>query len=142
MDTFAIRNGDFALGDGGFVTISGPSKLVQDLGCALREPIGTDRFHRLFGSTMESLVGGIIGPATAASIQSETERVIANYITVQQALLSRDALAGRMPRFDTGEVIKSVDSITVQQSFDSMIVTVVLTTLSQEAVALTYSVEA
>lgn len=142
MDTIAIRNGDFALGDGGFVILSGAAKLIQDLGCALREPIGTDRFHRMYGSTLESLVGQQIGPASAAMIQSEVERVIANYITVQQALLSRDALAGRFPRFNSGEVIKSVDSITVQQSFDAMLVTVVLTTLSQESVALIYTLEA
>lgn len=141
MKTFLVRNGDLALGDGGFALISGPSKLRQDLALALQEPIGTDRFHRAFGSTLDQYVGQPTNPAIEAFIGAEVERVVINYITTQQALLQRDQLTGRSPRYDSGEVISRLDDVFVEQQFDRYVVTVTVTTMSREQVAVATSVE-
>lgn len=127
---------------GGYALVTGSDKLKQDLSLALEEPIGTDRFHRMWGSVLDSLIGQPNGPALVAMVQTEVERVLSNYLTVQQALLSRDALAGRTPRYGSGEVIQSVDSVQVSTSFDTISVLITLTTLSDQQVALTYTLEA
>ena len=57
MKSFALQNGDLVLGQGGLLTVTGPSKVRQDLSIAMREPVGCDRFHPNWGSVLPNYIG-------------------------------------------------------------------------------------
>lgn len=136
MKTFAIKDGDFVPGQGGFVQITGIEKLRQDLAIALQEPLGSDQYHPKWGSLLSSLVGQTTDASTA-TIQSEVNRILSNYINIQQALLGQDKASGNKPRFSAGEVIREILSVDVTPSYDSVIVKITLQTFDGSQLDLT-----
>lgn len=136
MKTFEIRNGDLVIGPGGFGTITGPTKLRQDLAVAVREPYASDRFHPRWGSMLDTFVGQVSNPYSQSAVASEVHRLLGNYIAVQQDQITSDATRGVKPRYGTGEVISSVDSVQTIQTMDRLSVKVSLRTLSGEQVTL------
>lgn len=142
MKQLALQNGDLVLGQGGFATVRGPNKVRQDLSCALREPIGTDRFHRAWGSTLQSYIGDAVGPDTLTMIESEVYRVVQNYMVTRAGLLQQEYIDNLRPNFDAGEIISAITGVDVQQQEDRCHVRVSLTTLSQERLTLVATVEA
>lgn len=141
MKTFALAEGDLVVGPRGYATVSGATKLRQDLGVAVREPTGGDRFHPGWGSTLSSIVGSQVNAATKVKVQIEVARVISNYIAVQQDVRKRDAALGRASRFSTGEIVRKIESVTVAQAFDSLRVRIVLRTVSDDTVTLNSKVD-
>lgn len=140
METFALQDGDFVIAPNGYQLTTGVPKLIQDLSIALREPIGSDQDHPSWGSQLPGYIGSSFSPETIiALIQSECERVLANYMAIQQALLSLDQQASTTPRFSAGELVRSVDKIDVSanpNALDQWIVNISLTTLDGQSVNL------
>jgi phage baseplate assembly protein W len=112
----------------------------QDLGVAVREPYGIDRFHPEWGTTLERMIGGVVDKATPSIVRAEVMRVIKNYIARQQYEMQQDRLAGRTSRYKSGEAIDSVSSVDVVQEFDRIYVRVVLEMASGATNTLTTTV--
>lgn len=140
MKTFLIDGGDLVLGQQGYATVEGPPKLRQDLGVAVREPYGCDRFHPRWGSLLYEYVGMQADQEAAAYVRGEITRLIQNYIHVQGAILAKDRAANRRPRYGRGEMISDIKGIDIQQSFAQFKVRVTLLTLSDVEVTLTQTV--
>lgn len=128
MRTLQLRNGDLVMGPGGAQTISGPDMIVQDLRCALVEPLGNDRFHPGYGSILEEQVGQVIDGAARFAVEQEVSRVVANYVAVRADQVSSDRLAGVRSRFEDADLIGTVNGINVAQQGDAIQVQVALTT--------------
>lgn len=134
MKQLQLRDGDFVLGQGGLGTVEGAQRLRQDLGCAVREEIGTDRFHPKWGSILNDYIGREQDIDTTTLVKGEIARVIQNYIVVQSDQMTKDADAGRRARFRADDVIAGVSSIQIQQRTDQMSVRAIVVTSSGEPV--------
>jgi phage baseplate assembly protein W len=140
MKSFRIANGDLVIGTQGFDEVEGEDKVRQDLGIAVREPFGCDRFHPLWGSLLDTYVGGPFTKEVEALVQAEVMRLIANYAANQQIIMQGDMLASRRARFSSNEVIRKVTKIEVVQQIDTIHVRVQVETLTSAEVVLTTSV--
>lgn len=136
MKTLALIDGDLVVGPRGYATVTGATKLRQDLGVAIREPVGCDRFHPGWGSALGDTVGDKIDAGSQMRVRTEVTRVLSNYITVQQDVRRRDAAAGRTSRFSPGEIIRKIEDVSMIQSLDSLRVRVVLQTVADTTVTL------
>lgn len=140
MKTFQIDNGDLVLSSGSFSEVTGQRKLTQDLGLAMREPVGIDRFHPRWGSQLHVFLGHPASQAIGQRIQEEAQRILDNAMAIQQDNIRADAAAGRPSRYGTGEVINRVKDIATRQEHDSFHVRVALQTLSSDEVVLVSTV--
>jgi phage baseplate assembly protein W len=142
MRQFAIQDGDLVLSRGGFALVSGQAKVKQDLGCALREPIGTDRFHPGYGSLLAGFIGQAITRETSAMIEAEVYRVVKNYMLTRMAVIQDDFTNGRKPLYEAAEIIQNIDEVRLRQEADRFYVLVRLSTLARERVTIITTVEA
>lgn len=140
MKQLQLRNGDFAIAPGGFATVRGSAKIQQDLGAALRETLGDDRFHPRYGTVLANAVGGLPDLESQMMIKSEIARVISNYMTVQSAQIAAAAALGVKSRHTPDEVISSISGIAVQQNYDRINVKVSIMTLQGNTVTVLRSV--
>lgn len=140
MKALEIRNGDLVVGAGGFTTIEGAAKVRQDLGIAVREPYGSDRFHPRWGTLLHEYVGTAVGSLSEMRIQAEIARIVQNYIRVQGEALERDVATNRRPRFSKDEVVERVESIAIRQEYDKFRVRVIVRTFSNTDIAIIRSV--
>lgn len=140
MKSLAIQNGDLVLGPEGFATVSGAAKVRQDLGIALREPVGNDRFHPRWGSLLPSYIGNPIGDSTIMVVRSETYRVIQNYVYIQAASVKDDVARSRQARYGASEIIKDIKKVDVRQDHSRLLVKVFLVTLGNDDVTIIQSV--
>lgn len=151
--SFQIYNGDLNFaGPGGFATVTGQQKLVQDVKNWLLEPRGTDPFHPDFGSILdgglasdgsaiEGSIGSLITSEALLVVESEIRRVLNAYQQQQVARLSREApLYGGLNTFSAGEILASVDDVQVVQVGDTVLVTCYITTGDGSAVSFTQAV--
>lgn len=136
MQTLALVQGDLVLNSGSYLTFSGPDKIRQDLDLALNEAYGADQFHPLWGSILDRFMGQPITSSLKQAVLNEVTRVLKNYITVQTDDISSDSVANQLSRYDTGDVVQSVESINAVVSFDRITVTVVLQTLSNQTITI------
>lgn len=134
MKTLLLDDGDLVLGSGSFETVTGPTKLRQDLSYAMREPIGTDRFHPGWGSILPSLVGEPITDTLLTRVEGEVRRVLDNYVVVQRDRMSRDRRSGQPSRFTSGEVIDTVKAVSVRPDWDRVHVRADIRTLTADEV--------
>jgi phage baseplate assembly protein W len=130
MKTLALVGGDLAVGDGGYRTLTGASRLRQDLALALAEPYGHDTYHPEFGSVLYAHIGEPLTPELELLVRSEIVRVIQQYVDAQQAQIAADALSGSRSRFSYQDVVKAVTSINTEIQYDTIKVTIALTTQS------------
>lgn len=136
MKTLLLAQGDLVIGPAGHATVTGSSKVRQDLALALGEEYGHDRFHREWGSVVTRFLGSPITPETEMAVYSEVSRVLAGYIGAQRASLQRDALTTGGTRFTTADVVQQVRSITAKINIDTIEIIVSLLTASGENIAL------
>lgn len=134
MKTFQLRSGDFVVGAGGFVEISGTQKVYQDLSVLVREPLGGDRFHPEWGGILGEFIGETITGEVAADVKNEISRLIQNYMVMQANQISADNAMSRRPRFRPEEIVAGVDSIEVQTLHDRINVRVRVRTAAGESV--------
>ena len=105
MKTLALDHGDLVVGSTGYAMIDGVPKVLQDVRCALLEPLGNDRFHPGFGSSLDSFVGSMQDEMVISEVQGEVRRVLDQYAAVQRDRLERDALSGARSRYKTADVL-------------------------------------
>lgn len=137
MKTIALLHGDFVPAPGGYLLYEGQQKIHQDLALALQEAYGGDQIHPAWGSLLDSYVGTPLTPEIKQAVLAEINRVISNYITVQNARIVQDNAAGNVSSMTTDDVVGSITSISAQQAYDSLVVTAVLQTLSRQSVNVT-----
>lgn len=141
MQTLAIVNGDLVIGGaGGYTTLSGVERIRQDLTLALWEEYGTDRFHPRYGSIIKQYLGSPITPELQQLVKAEVNRVIQNYIAIQQAEVIRGTQYDVTGRYDTSDVVRSLDEIDVRTTLDAIYVMAALTTLARERVTISRQV--
>lgn len=137
--SFQTKNGDLNLsGPGGFATVTGQQKLVQDLRNWLLEPRGTDPLHPDYGALLD---GGLLPDGTLADpiigneltnealvlIESEIRRVLAAYQQQQlDRLTAESALYGGKNTFSAGEILAGVIGVDMQQVSDTVLVTITI----------------
>lgn len=141
MKQLQLSNGDLVLGPGGFGMVSGAKKVAQDLGVAVREPIGCDRFHPGWGTILSDFIGQNQDSETQMMIRGEVSRVLQNYIVMQADQIIRDMDAGARSRFAAEEIVTSVRSIETQQKDDKIAVRVIVNTSSGGTVSVVRNVE-
>lgn len=134
MITLQVRNGDLVVGPKGHAVVEGRAKVIQDLGLALREPLGIDRFHPEQGSMLHRYIGEPVGVETESLVRAEIYRIVRNVMAIQQETLTKDSNQGARPRFTTSEVIASIDGVDIVQEFDRYHVRVRLRMLSGEEI--------
>src|SRR6202012_4542666 len=134
MKTLALVQGDLSPAPGGYLLIEGAAKIHQDLSLALREAYGADTLHPRWGSILQQLIGSPITAQLRGQILTEINRVISNYITVQNAKIVQDSTTGNTSSMTTDDVVQSISNIQAQQVYDSLVVRVPLQTLSQQTV--------
>lgn len=141
MKQLLLRNGDLVLGPGGLATVSGRDKIAQDLGAAVREVLGTDRFHPKWGTVLHEYLGGYQSDEARMLVQSEIHRVIQNYIVMQTNEIVRDADLGLKSRFSPDEIVSSVTNVETQTVGDRLNVRVTVSTAAGSSVSVVRSVE-
>lgn len=140
MKTLALANGDLVVGPTGHQVVSGSAKIRQDLALSLGEPLGDDRFHPTWGSTLSAYLGQPISESTSALIQSEVSRVLAEYISVHDEYIVQDRMAGGRSRFSTDDVVSEVVSVQASQDLDAIRVRTSLRTLAGTTITVTRTV--
>jgi len=148
--SFQVYNGDLNIsGPGGFATVTGQQKLIQDLKDWLLTPRGTDPFHPDFGSSLdggvmpdgtviEAAIGSLITAESMTSIESEVRRVLNAYQQQQLNRIAREApLYAGQNTFSAGEILQSVNDVNVTQVGPTLLVAVSITT--GDGSALTFS---
>lgn len=122
--SFKVVNGDLSITAGSFDLVDGSDKLTQDLSAWLTERYRDDRFHPTYGSILDGYIGGVINPEdTVVRVQSETLRVLSNYQQIQMAAFRKNP-----GKFQSSELLQSVDGVDVSLSYDNVIVLVRITT--------------
>lgn len=130
-----LSGGDLAIGaDGDFAVVTGSKKLTQDLRCALLEPLGNDRFHLGFGSSLEDFVAQVADETTGFAVREEVRRVISNYSLVQQDQITTDVVSGGDSRFTTDQVITQIDGVAARITDQTVKVSIGVTTAAGQSV--------
>jgi phage baseplate assembly protein W len=143
VKTLALVNGDLAIGtNGAYLLYSGVSRIKQDLTLALTEEYGTDRFHPTYGSIVQSYLGQILSAELMQLVRAEVNRVLQNYLIIQQNEVLRDSLVDVANRYDTSDVVQAVDAVQARAVLDTIYLSATLTTLSRETVTISRQVTA
>lgn len=122
-----VVNGDLSITAGKFDIVQGLDKLKQDLTLWLTERYRDDRFHPTYGSILDGYIGGVINANdTIVRVQSETLRVLSNYMQIQMARFRENPL-----KFQPSELLQSVNGVDVSLSYDKVIVLVRITTAAR-----------
>lgn len=141
METFALVHGDLLVDSSGqLLTYSGVDRIRQDLQLALSEQYGGNHFHPKWGSIVKSYLGNPITPNLQQLVQAEVNRVVQNYITLQQASVLRNTTFDISGVFDTSDVVQSVGPLTVTTSYDTIYISATLTTVDRQTVTVTKQV--
>jgi phage baseplate assembly protein W len=143
IKTLALVNGDLAIGtNGAYLLYSGVNRIKQDLTLALTEEYGTDRFHPTYGSIVQSYLGQVLSAELMQLVRAEVNRVLQNYLIIQQNEVLRDSLVDVANRYDTSDVVQSVDNVAARAVLDTIYLSATLTTLSRETVTISRQVTA
>jgi phage baseplate assembly protein W len=138
MDTFQILNGDLVLTGGAYTTLTGSTKVQQDLAIYALTPYGFTRSHPRFGSILESYIGNAISANTQSLLRAEFIRLINNYQSVQVQRLNSYLIQGKVSPYGQNTLIRSVKSITIiQTGVSNFIITVVLLLMTGRNVTIT-----
>jgi phage baseplate assembly protein W len=137
MQTLALVHGDLVIdGTGNYALYSGVNRIRQDLTLALTEEYGSDHFHPLWGSIVTSYLGNPITANLQQLVKAEVNRVVQNYLTLQQSSVLRNTTYDIQGVYDTSDVVQSVDNISVSTAFDSIYVSASLTTVDRQTVTI------
>lgn len=134
MKTFALVQGDLSPAPGGYLMVEGASKIHQDLSLALREWYGTDHIHPRWGSTLQRYIGQPLTEDLKAKISREINRVLQNYLTIQNSRIARDTNTGVISTMSTNDVVRAVNGVNIHQVYDSLLVNISLSTASRQTI--------
>lgn len=137
MKTLRLDDGDLVIGtDSDYAKVTGPAKMIQDLRCALLEPLGNDRFHPGYGSRLEDFIALSNDEEAAFEVESEVRRVVSNYAAVQRDMVEAETFGGEETTFTTDEIIDSLTGISAKITDETVRVTVGLATAAGNQVLL------
>ncbi len=111
--SIAIENGDIAIQGDHFKLVDGTEKLTQDLTVWLKERFQSDRFHPQYGSTLDNYIGGVISNVTVYEIESEVNRVLRNYQSIQVKKFREDP-----SKFSPAEILAEITNISSNIYYD------------------------
>lgn len=140
MKSLALSGGDLVVDAGGLRMLEGPAKIRQDLALALGEEYDTDPYHPGWGSVLIKYIGEAISDDTPMLVQAEVSRIIQQYMANQRAMLEAAALNNQAHTISTSEIIRTVNSIDVSVSYDSVKVLVDLTTMAGQTMQISRTV--
>jgi phage baseplate assembly protein W len=120
--------------------VTGTAKVQQDLRGALLEPLGNDRFHPGWGSSLDDFIAQIASESTRMEVESEVNRVISNYAAIQRDRIEADITSGGDTRFSTNEILARVRGVDVKIMDETVRVNISLQTVAGEIVVLTEAV--
>jgi hypothetical protein len=134
-----LRNGDLALGQARYGTVTGHTKLTQDLRCHLLERMGTDPTHPSFGSTLDggrledgteipSLIGRMDFNRVILEVEAEIRRIERAHQDRQLARIESDKFTYGRPTLLPSEILVAVSDIQFAQVADTLMVRVTLQT--------------
>lgn len=141
MKSWQISGGDLVPGSGGFKTVTGAARLIQGLRHALAEPLGVDRFHPGWGSLVDDFVGQPLNEGTAWELEQEVNRVIGNFVAVQNEKINRAAARGTSTLYTRADVLADVSRVDVTYQQDKASITVTISTMSGDEVSTVIEVE-
>lgn len=136
MKTLALQNGDLMPAQGGYLLYTGVDRIRQDLTLALLEDYGTDRFHPRWGSVIKQYIGNVITPQLESLVRAEINRIVQNYIAIQQAEVLRDSQVDVKGRFTTSDVVRSLLAINASIYLDRINIALALETMSRASVTI------
>ena len=132
MKTMAIRNGDLVLSGSKFGMVEGMARVQQQLGLAMREQYGNDRFHRQWGSTLPSWIGEVLSSDVPFEVRAEVTRIVRDFILNQNEQIKNRAALGLSAVVRTDEMIMEIRDIKVETNLDSVLVKVTIRTASNQ----------
>ena len=121
--SLAIENGDLVQKGASFGIVYGVDKLKQDLGIWLTVSFGGDMMHPELGSMLDSWIGSIISQSTKSEVQAEVLRVLQNYQAVQLR-----GIKTVPQKYSMSEILYSVNDIKVILNYDTVAVTISVST--------------
>lgn len=121
--SLALQNGDLVAQGSSLGIVSGTAKLQQDMGLWLTERLGVDRFHPRYGSELPNFIGGVIDLSTQSRVQTEVDRVLGNYQTIQMM-----AFQNNPQLFSFDEMLQALSAVNVGINFDTVSVAVSVVT--------------
>lgn len=141
IEQLALIHGDLMIGtDGSYLMVTGAQRIQQDLTLALSDLYGTDRFHPSWGSILPQYLGNINSASMQTLVKAEVNRVLQNYLTITQSGIIQQSMMNvtnnndPTQSYSTADVVRSVDSITVSATLDTIYVSVQLTTLAGQTI--------
>ena len=135
MTALALSGRDLVIGDGGDYPVKrGVAKVTQDIRCALLEPLGNDRFHPGWGSTLDDFVGLVADEYSAFDAQQEVYRVILNYMAVQQDKADAQIASGNQNLYSYAEIVAEVKEVTASLRYDTVAIEILLENLAGNVV--------
>lgn len=135
-----LRDGDLVPSHRDLLKVTGAGKVAQDLRCALLEPLGNDRFHPGWGSTVDRFIASIANEDTRMEVEAEVNRVISNYAAVQRDKIESDIYGESDTRFSTSEVLSRIKNVEVEIHDETVNVDISLVTAAGEVVVLAEAV--
>lgn len=136
MKTIQVSKGDIQLKSGQLQFVVGTEKLAQDIALWLKEPLGTGYTSPGFGSTLLSMVGGNQSNNNIAGIQNEIVRVLQLYQGQQIINLQNAQNSAQLSYWNKNEIIKSINSVSINLQNSSVLANVSLTTLANNTINL------
>lgn len=141
MKSWQVSGGDLVIGQGGFQTVTGAARIIQHIRHALSEPLGIDRFHPGWGSLIDEFVGQPLNEGTAWELEQEVNRVIGNFMAVQNEKINRAAARGNSSLYTRADVLSEVSSVDVTYRQDQASILITVSTLSGDEVSTVIEVE-
>ena len=140
MKTPLLSDGDLVIGTNSDLQMAtGLTKVAQDVRGALLEPIGNDRFHPGWGSSLDTYIGAPALVDVEQTVLTEVNRVVGNLAAVQRDQIESQALQGGDTTWSTDEVLAGVTGVSVQQSTDTVAVAITLGTVAGETTTISES---
>jgi len=130
--TLAVRNGDLVLSGSKFGMVDGIARVQQQLGLAMREEFGNDRFHRQWGSTLPTWIGDVLTAEVPFEVRAEVTRVVRDFILNQNEQIKQRASLGFSAVVRAEELIVEISDVKVQTRQDTVLVKVTLRTASNQ----------
>lgn len=140
MKTLLLRDGDLVTTHDDLAMCTGVTKLQQDLRAALLEPLGTDRFHPGWGSSLNGFLAQITSEDTRIDVEAEVNRIISNYAAVQRDKIEADIVGDGDSRFATDEILARIRRVQVVVRDETVLVGISLATVTGEIVVLNEAV--
>lgn len=113
--SIAVENGDIAVQGDHFAIVNGSDKLQQDLTIWLKERFKSDRFHPQYGSTLDSYIGGMMTNSTVYEIESEVNRILRNYQSLQIKKFKEDSSS-----LSPSEILAEVTAVVANPYYDAV----------------------